>query len=92
MKTLAILSLLLAACATTTAQSGPMQACEKGQAATLNRGSWVYVAPDSTSRPVENVQNDERVCAASDASGFGFRHINLPDGKDGYVSDDSLQM
>src|SRR5207244_12457891 len=94
MKTLTLVSLLLAtACATTTAQSGaPMQACEKGQAAVLNRGSWVYTAPDSTSKPVEEVRADQRVCAASDVSGFGFRHVNLPDGRDGYVSESSLSL
>ena len=89
MKTLTLVFLLAAGCATTTAASGPMQACQKGESAVLNRGSWVYAAPDSTSRPVENVTADQRVCAG-DVSGFGFRHVNLADGKDGYVEEGNL--
>ena len=95
MKTLTLVSILFAAaCATTgAAQSGaPMQACEKGTSALLNRGAWVYSGPDSTSTPVEEVKSDQRVCASGDVAGFGFRRVNLPDGRTGFVEESNLQM
>lgn len=92
MKALTIVAILLGtACATTSAATGTNAvACEKGQAAIVNQGSTIYIAPDSTSPAVTQINKDARMCVASDPSGFGFRQVRLPDGRTGYVSESNL--
>ena len=45
----------------------------------------VFTAPDGTSPWVERLESGGRVCAETDTVGFNFRHVKLPDGREGYV-------
>jgi hypothetical protein len=77
------------ACATTTAASAPTAqgACAP---ATVNLGATLYALPDSSSAPVVLFRERTQVCAQSEVVGFGFRHVKLSDGKEGYVADTDL--
>jgi hypothetical protein len=97
MKTLTLSLLLAVACATSSptappvaAPQVPSHACEKGLAVIANRGAFIYTSPDTTASTVEQLRSDVRVCVASEVSGFGFRYVQLPDGRDGYIEDSHL--
>lgn len=56
------------------------------------RGAEVYAAPDSTSARIATLNEDTPVCASADARGFGFRMVQLANGRSGYVSETSLSL
>lgn len=91
MKLMLSASLLLAfACAT--AQPAPTaQSCTMGSPAVANQGTDVYARPDGTSSVITTLKSDTRLCVNSDSQGFGFRHVKLADGRDGYVSESNLE-
>ena len=90
MKIVLAAALGLFACATAspapTAQEG---ACSP---ATASRGAIVYSRPDNTSRPIATLSSSGQVCADAESVGFGFRHVKLGDGRDGYVADSELSI
>ncbi|MCA1825671.1 MAG: SH3 domain-containing protein [Myxococcales bacterium] len=89
----AVLGLAFIACATpsSSSENGTMSA-QAGSCspATVNGEAIVYTSPDSTSAPVAKLANRSRVCADSEQTGFGYRHVKLDNGKEGYVSDSDL--
>jgi len=87
----AVLGLGLFACATMSSGNGtPTAQAGSCSPATVNGEAVVYTSPDSTSQQVAKLANHSRVCADSDATGFGYRHVKLDNGKEGYVSDSDL--
>ena len=58
--------------------------------ASVNQGAIVYTSPDSSSAPVANLKAATQVCADSDSIGFGYRHVKLSDGREGYVAESDL--
>ena len=71
------------ACATT----APAPMAQGGSCAStaVDRPTVVYSKPDGDSIAVETVPENARVCADAEPVGFGFRHVKLADGKEGYV-------
>lgn len=57
---------------------------------TTNKGVVVYSSPDSASSPIANLKPASQVCADSDTVGFGYRHVKLADGREGYVAEGDL--
>jgi hypothetical protein len=104
MRWIGILGLASAlACASTSSSSSPgsssgaersdARSCPSGQVAALvERDTDVYASPDSTSRVVGTLPNRARVCADASASGYGFRRVKLPDGRDGFVDDANVSV
>jgi len=94
------------ACATgsssTTTASNPTSARTAGSAgdarpcatamisAVLARGTTVYDTPDPANAVATRIDQDTPVCASSNNSGFGYRRVQLANGKVGYVSQDDL--
>jgi hypothetical protein len=71
-----------------TAQRSDAQSCSSSQVpAVVERDTDVYASPDSTSAVVGTLANRARVCADQSASGYGFRRVKLPNGRDGYVDE-----
>ena len=91
---LTIAGLLLAsACATApVASTAPTTACGADSSAVANRGAAVYVQPDGTSETVARLKADTRVCVGGETAGFGFRHVKLTDGREGYIEEASLSL
>ena len=96
-----VLSLALAAaCAgpsssTTATPSGATatngQSCASPMVpAVAYRGSDIYAGPDSSRGPMIRLTSDTPVCASSSMAGYGFRRVQLADGKTGYVSESNL--
>ena len=104
MRSIGVLALASAlACASTSSSSSPgssaaaqrsdAQSCSSGQVSALvERDTDVYASPDSTSRVVGTLPNRTRVCADASASGYGFRRVKLPDGRDGFVDDANVSV
>ena len=82
------------ACASTGAVSsgGAVAGTEGGSCApaTASKGAVIHASPDGTSEAVATLSSQSRVCADSGVVGFGFRHVKLPDGKEGYVAESDL--
>ena len=73
------------ACAT--ASPAPTAQAGSCAPATADRGTVVYSRPDSTSAPIATLSASTHVCADSEQVGFGFHHVKLDDGREGYVAD-----
>ena len=83
------LSFACASMTSATAPAGTAQAAACSPA-TANPGATVYSRPDSTSNPVAALGANSKVCAESEVVGFGFRHVKLSDGREGYVAESDL--
>jgi len=88
----------LACASTSSASSGggqmaSAQGCADPQvAAVVAPGSDLYARPDGTSKVLATVDNNTRVCADANPSGFNFRRIKLADGSVGYVYDNHVNV
>ena len=86
------------ACATTSSSPSSSRAqagvqCSSPQvSAVVERDTDVYASPDSTSAVVGTLPTSAKVCADSSASGYGFRHVKLPNGRDGFVDEANVSM
>ena len=91
------------ACASTSSSSSPggstgaqrsdAQSCPSGQVtALIERDTDVYASPDSTSRVVGTLNTRARVCADASASGYGFRRVKMPNGRDGFVEESNVSV
>ena len=58
--------------------------------ATTNKGVVVYSRPDGSADPIANLKPASQVCADSETVGFGYRHVKLADGREGYVEASDL--
>ena len=86
----AIALALSAGCAGMNA-SGSGTAQNEGCApATTNKAAVVYSNPDSASRQVATLKSASQVCADPEATAFGYRHVKLGDGREGYVEQGDL--
>src|SRR5712671_4548333 len=103
MRWIAVLALASAlACASTSssspgasssAQRSDGQSCPAGQSpAVVETDADVYATPDSTSRVVGTLPTRSRVCVDASASGYGFRRVRLPDGRDGFIDDANVSL
>ena len=99
MRFLAVVALTsaLACASTSSASSGSQmasnQACPASQvAAVVAPGSELFARPDGNSQLVGNVEGGTRVCADTTPSGYNFRHVKLPDGKEGYVNEQNINL
>ena len=90
MKAILVAVLGLTACATMSSGNGTTAQAGSCTPATVNGGAIVYSQPDGTSNPVASLSNRARVCADSDSSGFGYRHVKLDNGKEGYIAESDL--
>jgi hypothetical protein len=102
MKIVATLALaLVSACAGTTTASrdstgaAPARLGSQSCAAPLvasvaQKGSEVYSGPDGTSTLLATFKSDTPVCAESTSRGFGYRRIQLSDGRTGFVAEQSI--
>jgi hypothetical protein len=52
----------------------------------------VRTAPDPTSNNLVTLSSATPVCAASNTSGFGYRRVQLADGRIGFVDETALQQ
>ena len=90
MRSLLVLALGLSfACAGMSA-SGSGTAQASCAPTTTNKGVVVYSAPDGASSPIANLKPASQVCADSNTVGFGYRHVKLADGREGYVHEEDL--
>ena len=91
------------ACASTSSTSSPVaassdQARSSGQCASgmrpavVERDTDVYAGPDSTSAVVGSVGNSAKVCAEATASGYGFRRVQMPNGRVGFVEESNVSL
>jgi len=91
------------ACASTSSTSSPTASsseprasgqCASGMVpAVVERDTDVYASPDSTSAVMGSVGNSAKVCAeAQAASGYGFRRIQMPNGRIGFVDESNLSL
>ena len=69
---LVVAALGLAACATMSSENGTTAQAGSCSPATVNGGAIVYSQPDVNSNRVASLSNKARVCADSDAVGFGW--------------------
>jgi hypothetical protein len=92
MKSILVAALGLSfACASMMSSAGPAgTAAASCSPATANPGATVYSRPDTTSNPVAALADRTQVCADSEVVGFGFRHVKLSNGKEGYVAAEDL--
>lgn len=93
MKAILVAVLGLTACATMSSPSGNGTASAQAGAcapATVSGNAVVYSSPDDTSQPVAKLSDRSRVCADAESTGFGFRHVKLENGKEGYVAASNL--
>lgn len=70
-------------------QAAPSRECSQ---TTPSRLTIVYARPDMTSPRVETIGPGSKVCADPGSVGFGYHHVKLADGREGYVADDDLMM
>ena len=87
---LVVAALGLAACATMSSENGTTAQAGSCSPATVNGGAIVYSQPDVNSNRVASLSNKARVCADPDAVGFGYRHVKLDNGKEGYIAESDL--
>lgn len=82
------------ACASTLSSAAPAGSAQADSCspATADRGTTVYSGPDGNSNPVATLSERTQVCAASTSAGFGFRHVKLSNGKEGYVAESDLNI
>jgi hypothetical protein len=85
------------ACATTSSassgQNASAQACSASEVpAVVSPSAEVYARPDGNSQLVGSVDGGTRVCVDPTPSGYGFRRVRLPDGKEGYVDDKHVNL
>ena len=53
-------------------------------------GTQVYETPDSGAAWPDRLNDDTPACASRDNAGFGYRRVQLANGKTGYVLADNL--
>jgi hypothetical protein len=87
MRLLLAAALGLAACATASPAPTAQQSCAP---TTAPAGTMVYSAPDQASDLVTRLERNSQVCADSASVGFGYRHVKLANGQEGYVADGDL--
>ena len=90
------------ACASTSSTSSPMASsseprasgqCASGMVpAVVERDTDVYASPDSTSAVMGSVGNSAKVCADAQASGYGFRRVQMPNGRVGFVEESNVSL
>jgi hypothetical protein len=89
----AALGLGIFACATPSSSSGSGTASAQAgscSTATVNGEAIVYSSPDVNSQQIAKLTNHAQVCADPDSVGFGYRHVKLDNGKEGYVPEADL--
>lgn len=93
-KLFAVAFALSVGCASTMSSSArPAQASAQAGSCTqvtAASGAVVYSGPDSTSPAVTTLKDSTQVCADAASVGFGFRHVKLSNGKEGYVAESDL--
>lgn len=100
MRTIAALGLLSAVACATPSSSSPSRgqqasagSCASPQvSAVVERDTDVYASPDSTSAIVGTLPTSAKVCADASASGYGFRHVKLSNGRDGFVEEGNVSV
>jgi hypothetical protein len=92
MRFVLVAALGLTACATMSSGNGTTAQAGSCTPAMANRGAIVYAKPDSTSNPVATIPDTAQVCADLDSVGFGYRHVKLNNGKEGYVAENELSI
>jgi hypothetical protein len=92
LKLFAVTFALAAACATTTPKTAaaPARDCGKLVAAIAAPGSAVTVGPDGNTKAIATFADKTPVCVSSEPHGFGFRTIQLEDGRTGYIAEGAL--
>jgi hypothetical protein len=91
MKSILVAALGLSfACASTLSSVAPAGIAGSCVPATANGPATVYSRPDGNSERVAALPDHTQVCADSDVVGFGFRHVKLSNGKEGYVAESDL--
>ena len=78
------------ACASMNSSGSGTAQAQSCSPATTNKGAVVYASPDSASAMVAALKSSAQVCADADAVGFGYRHVKLSDGREGYVAEGDL--
>jgi len=81
------------ACATGSATTSKLNAQSCGAPlvpAVVFGGTQVYETPDSSAAAGERLKDDTAVCASRDNAGFGYRRVQLTNGKTGYVLANNL--
>jgi hypothetical protein len=58
--------------------------------AVIYSGTQVYETPDSSAAWPDRLKTDTPACASPDNAGFGYRRVQLADGKTGYVLKNNL--
>jgi hypothetical protein len=89
----AALALSFACAGTSASSSSAPMASGQGAACsptTAGSGTIVYSRPDATSAPIATLSSRTQLCADADAVGFGFRHVRLGNGQEGFVADNDL--
>ena len=91
----AVIGFGIFACATPSSSSGNgTMSAQAGSCspATVNGEAIVYTTPDVNSAQVAKLANHAKVCADTDSVGFGYRHVKLDNGKEGYVAESDLMI
>jgi hypothetical protein len=89
----AVLLAAAVACATGSSSTAakPAQSCGAQMIpAVIYGGTQVYETPDSSTAAGERLKDDTPVCASPNNAGFGFRRVQLANGKTGYVLANNL--
>jgi hypothetical protein len=60
--------------------------------AVVQHDTDVYAGPDSTSAIVGSVGNNARLCAEASASGYGFRRVQMPNGRVGFIDESNVSL
>ena len=60
--------------------------------AVISAGTLIHRRPDSTSDEIATLARSTSACAADSTQGFGFRRVRLPDGREGFVPDESVSL
>jgi hypothetical protein len=68
----------------------PPADCGRMLPATAREHSIVYSAPDNTSESIATLGALTPVCVSRRSRGFGLLAVRLPDGRRGYMNEDSL--
>jgi len=81
------------ACATgssSTAKASAQSCGAQMVPAIIYSGTQVYETPDSSSAYGDRLRDNTPVCASRDNAGFGYRRVQLANGKTGYVLANNL--
>ena len=78
------------ACAGMNASGSGTEQAQSCAPATTNKSAIVYSNPDSASKAVATLKTASQVCADPETVGFGYRHVKLGDGRDGYIVEADL--